>query len=109
MEEAVGDPRFKSSAMIEDAKVKIVSVTGGYPYFGIPQNGCSSGKSFVMSELIGPFDGMPAGTPVVLRIENDAAARAGSFLAFNGLRRAGKGKDGTFVYCGKGTAFPVRH
>jgi hypothetical protein len=47
---------------------------------------------------------------VVLRVEDPTLgpARAGASLAFSGLKRAGKGQDGTFVYCGKGTAFPVR-
>ncbi|MFZ5471684.1 MAG: hypothetical protein ACOZIN_19835, partial [Myxococcota bacterium] len=110
LKQAQADPRFRVQGMVEDAKVKVVSVAGGYPYFGIPQNGCSAGKSFVMGELLAPFDGMSAGTALVLRIEDPklGPARTGAALAFSGLRRAGKGKDGTFVYCGKGTAFPVR-
>jgi hypothetical protein len=110
VKEAEADPRFKASSLIEDAKVKVVNITAGYPYFGIANNGCGSGKSFVTGELLSPFDGMSSGSPVVLRIEdpNIGPVRAGSSLAFSGLRRAGKGKDGTFVYCGKGTAFPVR-
>ena len=90
--------------------MKVISVTDKFPYYGIANNGCGSGKSFVMSELISPFDGLPSGIPVVLRIEDPTLgpARAGSNLAFSGLRRAGKAPDGTFVYCGKGTAFPVR-
>ena len=61
-------------------------------------------------ELLSPFDGMPAGTTLVLRIEDVTLgpARPGASLAFSGLRRAGKAPDGTFVYCGRGTAFPVR-
>jgi len=109
-EEAKTDPRFAAGALVEDARVKVVSVADKYPYFGIANNGCSSGRSFVTAELISPFDGLTVGVPVVLRIEdpNLGPARAGSFLAFSGLRRAGKAPDGTFVYCGKGTAFPVR-
>ena len=99
-----------AGAMVEDARVKVVSVAEKFPYYGISNNGCTSGRSFVTAELVSPFDGLPVGVPVVLRIEdpNLGPARAGSFLAFSGLRRAGKAPDGTFVYCGKGTAFPVR-
>ena len=109
-EEAKKDPRFASAAMVEDARVKVVSVADKFPYYGISNNGCTSGRSFVTAELVSPFDGLSTGVPVVLRIEdpNLGPARAGSFLAFSGLRRAGKAPDGTFVYCGKGTAFPVR-
>jgi hypothetical protein len=110
LDEAKTDPRFAAAGLVEDARVKIISVGDKYPYYGIAQNGCSSGKSFVMAELISPFDGLPSGIPVVLRIDDATLgpARPGSSLAFSGLRRAGKGQDGTFVYCGKGTAFPVR-
>ena len=108
MDEAKQDPRFRTAAMVEDAQVKVVSVSGGYPYFGIPENGCSQGKHFVTGELTAPFDGLTAGTPVVLRIDETGSSRAGTTLAYSGLRRAGKGKDGTFVYCGRGTALPVR-
>ena len=47
MQQAQGDPRFKPGALVEDAKVKVVSVTAGFPYFGSPTNGCGgvSGKS----------------------------------------------------------------
>ncbi|MDX2015975.1 MAG: hypothetical protein SFW67_37620, partial [Myxococcaceae bacterium] len=109
-EDAKADPRFSASALVEDARVKVVAVTDKYPYFGIANNGCGQGKHFVMAELLSPFDGMPQGIPVVLRIEDVTLgpARMGSNLAFSGLRRAGKGQDGTFVYCGRGTAFPVR-
>jgi hypothetical protein len=109
-EEAKKDPRFAAAAMVEDARVKVVSVAEKFPYYGIANNGCTSGRSFVTAELLAPFDGLPVGVPVVLRIEdpNLGPARAGSFLAFSGLRRAGKAPDGVFVYCGKGTAFPVR-
>jgi hypothetical protein len=109
-DEAKRDPRFVPAAVVEDARVRVISLTDSYPYFGIANNGCTAGRSFVTAELLAPFDGLPQGLPVVLRIEdpNLGPARAGSFLAFSGLRRAGKGPDGTFVYCGKGTAFPVR-
>ena len=81
-----------------------------YPFFGIPSNGCSAGRAYIKSELLAPFDGLPAGVAIVLRVEDPTLgpARVGSSLAFSGLKRAGKAPDGTFVYCGKGTAFPVR-
>ena len=109
-DDAKSDPRFAAAAIVEDAKVKVVSVEERFPFFGIPSNGCSAGRAYVVSELLSPFDGLPAGIPVVLRVEDPALgpARAGSMLAFSGLKRAGKSPDGTFVYCGKGTAFPVR-
>lgn len=106
IDEAKRDPRFQSAAVDGDARVKIVSVARGYPYFGISDNGCGPGKHFVTAELLAPFDGLPAGTPVVLRTA-DAGARAGATLALDGLRRAGKGRDGTFVYCGAAAASPV--
>ena len=56
--------------MVEDARVKVVSVTDKFPYYGIADNGCTSGRSFVTAELISPFDGLPVGVPVVLRIED---------------------------------------
>ncbi|MEW5743093.1 MAG: hypothetical protein AB1938_29525, partial [Myxococcota bacterium] len=110
LEEAKADPRFREGALVEDARVKVVSVADKFPYYGIANNGCSSGRSFVMAELLAPFDGLSAGIPVVLRIDDPTLgpARAGVSLAFSGLRRAGKAPDGTFVYCGRGTAFPVR-
>ncbi|MEW6434934.1 MAG: hypothetical protein AB1730_25820, partial [Myxococcota bacterium] len=110
LDEAKADPRFREGALVEDAKVKVVSVAEKFPYYGIANNGCTPGRSYVMSELLAPFDGLPAGVPIVLRIEDPTLgpARAGSSLAFSGLRRAGKAPDGTFVYCGRGTAFPVR-
>ncbi len=107
--EAQQDPRFRMLAVVEDAQVKVTAVSGGFPYFSILDNGCAAGKVFVTAELLNSFDGMPAGTPVVLRLEDaNGPARAGASLAFSGLRRAGKSKEGTFVYCGKGTAFPLR-
>lgn len=108
--EAKADPRFRFGAIIEDAKVRVVGVSDRYPYFGIPENGCSAGKSFATAELLARFDGQAPGTSVVLRLENPGpgSTAPGATMAFPLLRRAGKGKDGTFVYCGKGTAFPVR-
>ena len=108
--EAQKDPRFRSQVVAEDARVKVVSVSGGFPYFGILDNGCAAGKVFVTAELLSAFDGAPAGSRVVLRIENAklGPARKGASLAFSGLRRAGKGNDGTFVYCSRGTASPIK-
>ena len=110
VDDARKDPRFVPAGLVEDARVKVVSVAEKYPYYGIANNGCAAGKHFVTAELISPFDGNAVGLPVVLRIEdpNLGPAKVGSYLAFSGLRRAGKSPDGTFVYCGKGTAFPVR-
>ncbi|MHB8873483.1 MAG: hypothetical protein ACYC8T_07330 [Myxococcaceae bacterium] len=110
LDEAKADPRFRFGAIIEDAKVRVVGVSDRYPYFGIPENGCSAGKNFATAELLARFDGQAPGTSVVLRLENPSpgSTAPGATMAFPLLRRAGKGKDGTFVYCGKGTAFPVR-
>ena len=109
-DEAKQDPRFSPASVVEDARVKVVSIGDKFPYYGIANNGCTQGKSFVTAELLSPFDGLSAGLPVVLRLEDPTLgpARAGSSLAFSGLRRAGKAPDGTFVYCGKGTAFAIK-
>jgi hypothetical protein len=60
--------------------------------------------------LIQPFDGFASGTKIVLRIEdaNLGPSKPNSYLAYSALRRAGKSPDGVFVYCGKGTAFPLK-
>ena len=110
MEEAKSDPKFVRMSMQDDARVKITMTRSSYPYYGIPDNGCSSGPNFLDAELLTPFDGFAAGTPVVLRIEDVTIGPAtpGASLAMSGLRRAGKGPDGTFVYCGRGTAFQIR-
>jgi NADH dehydrogenase [ubiquinone] 1 alpha subcomplex assembly factor 7 len=103
------DPRMRAGSLVEDAQLKVASIAASYAYADIPTNGCSQGTSFVMGQLVGPFDGMPPGTHVVLRIEDPSLGpvRAGGALAFSGLRRAGKAADGTYVYCGKGVAFPI--
>jgi hypothetical protein len=110
LDEAKADPRFRAGAVIEDAKVRALSVSDRYPYFGIPENGCGAGKTFLTVELVAPFDGQAPGTRVVLRLEKPSpgSTAPGARMAFLRLRRAGKGQDGTFVYCGTGTAFPVR-
>jgi hypothetical protein len=109
-DEAKSDPRFVSGAIVEDARVKVKSVDQRFPYYGISSNGCSAGRVYVFADLLNPFDGFAAGTQVVLRIEDPTLGPAvgGAKLAFSGLRRAGKSPDGTFVYCGRGTAFPVK-
>jgi hypothetical protein len=108
-EEALADPRFRAASVVEDAQLKIAAVAPSYAYLNIPGNGCTAGKGFVTGSLLAGFDGMAAGANVVLQVSDASAAKAGASLAFSGLRRAGKAQDGTFVYCGKGTAFPVRH
>ena len=42
-EEARQDTRFKAGAIAEDAKVKITQMDDRFPFFGIPNNGCSAG------------------------------------------------------------------
>ncbi len=108
--EAQKDPRFVPASLVEDARVKIGSLADTFTFFSIPKHGCLEGHSFVMGSLVSPFDGLAAGSPVVLRLADPSLgpAKAGNSMAFSGLRRAGKAADGTFVYCGKGTAFPVR-
>jgi hypothetical protein len=109
-EEALADPRFHAGSVVEDAQVKIASVAPSFAFLSIPNSGCSAGKAYVTGALLAAFDGMSAGSNVVLKIDDPSLgpAKAGSSLAFSSLRRAGKAEDGTFVYCGKGTAFPVR-
>jgi hypothetical protein len=110
LEEAQADPRFKASAISEDARVKVAEVEERFAYYGIPSNGCSAGRAYVMSELLGAFDGMGVGSKIVIRVEDPALgpATAGASLAFSGLKRAGKGQDGRMVYCGKGTATALK-
>jgi hypothetical protein len=109
-DEAKQDPRFVRRSVEADARVRITRTLDGYPYYGIPDNGCSQGKNFFTAELLANFDELPAGTTIVLRIEDATIgpASTGSTLAFSGMRRAGKGPDGTPVYCGRGSAFQIR-
>jgi len=105
------EPRPTSGGgVVEEARVKVMAVTNSFDYAPLPNNGCSSGRSYVVAELASTFDGLSSGVPVVLRIEDPTLgpARSGAMLAFTGLRRAGKGQDGTPVYCGKGSAFPLK-
>lgn len=110
LDEAKQDPRFVKLALQDDARVRVTRMLEGFPYYGIPNNGCSAGKHFLNAELLAPFDDLPAGTNIVLRIEDATIgpAQPGASLAFSSLRRAGKGPDGTPVYCGRGTAFQIR-
>jgi hypothetical protein len=110
IDEAKQDPRFVRMVLQDDARVRITRMLDGYPYYGIPNNGCSAGKHFFSAELLAPADGLAAGTPVILRIEDVTLGptQTGATLAFSGLRRAGKGPDGTWVYCGRGSAFQIR-
>jgi hypothetical protein len=109
VEEAKGDPRFHPEAPPEEARARVARVAAQYPYFGIPHNGCGRGPSFLTGELLAPFDGLPVGSAIVLRLEDPSQGSAleGDSLAFSGLRRAGKGPDGTWVYCGRGPALPL--
>ncbi len=84
--------------------VEVESVSDGYPYRGLPGNACSRGKTFVFAKLVTAFDGLSAGTRVVLRLDSPAlqTAKAGSTVRLLGLLRAGTGEDGTPVFCGPG-------
>jgi hypothetical protein len=109
-DQARADPRFVRMALQDDARVRIFRTLDAYPYYGITNNGCSQGKHFFEAELLSPVDGLAAGTRVVLRIEDVTLGptSTGATLAFSGMRRAGKGPDGTWVYCGRGSAFQIR-
>ena len=109
-DEARQDSRFVRRSIEADARVRITRTLDGYPYYGIPDNGCSQGKNFFTAELLAGFDDLPVGTTIVLRIEDATIgpANTGATLAFSGMRRAGKGPDGTPVYCGRGSAFQIR-
>jgi hypothetical protein len=111
IEEARKDVRFTAAAMKAAAPVKVLTLIDRYSFYGISNNGCGLGKTYVSAELVSPFDGMPAGTPIVVRIKDSTLgpSLAGSTVAFSGLRRAGKAPDGTFVYCGTGAVANVRH
>ncbi|HYX90613.1 MAG TPA: hypothetical protein VE782_03575, partial [Myxococcaceae bacterium] len=110
LSEPQADPWFKPRSLGEEAQVKVLSVAGEYPYFAIHDSGCGAGKRYLHAELLGGFDGLPAGTAVVLRVEDAAlgVAGTGATLAFSGLRRAGKTRDGTYVYCAAATPTPAR-
>lgn len=104
VDEAKTDPRFVPGAVAEKLELKVRSVTDRFPFFAIPENGCGSTLSYVLGDLTAPYDGQAAGVPVVLRLEESSTAAAGSTLAVQGFRRAGKARDGSFVYCGKSSA-----
>lgn len=109
-DQARTDPRFVRMALQDDLRARIFRTLDGYPYYGITNNGCSQGKHFFEAELLSPVDGLPAGARVILRIEDVTLGptATGGTLAFSGMRRAGKGPDGTWVYCGRGSAFQIR-
>ncbi|MBL8940319.1 MAG: hypothetical protein JNM69_37580 [Archangium sp.] len=84
-------------AAVPTLKVAVLGVDGGFPYFGVPANGCTGGARYVRAVLDESVDGMSAGTHVVVR--TTMSPTAGTRRTFEGLRRAGLGRDGTPVFC----------
>lgn len=84
-------------APVTTLKVAVLGVDQGFPYFGIPANGCAGGSRYVTGVLDESVDGMPVGTRVVVRTASSPTA--GTKRTFDGLRRAGLGRDGTPVFC----------
>ncbi len=107
---ALVDERSLPAGLGEPARLKVASLADTFAFEALANSGCPEAKRFVVGELLASFDGLTAGTRVVLRVDDsaEAPARAGSSLAFSGLRRAGKSPDGTFVYCGRTPGVPVR-
>ena len=99
--DAQADARFFPGEVAGEAHAKVKSVGSAFAYFAIAQNGCGAAPRFVDAELTAPFDGFAARTTVTLRLEDASAAAPGRTIAAGGLRRAGKARDGKFVYCGK--------
>jgi len=64
----------------------------------------------VTVKLFEPFDGLAAGTKVILKLQalSLGPTTVGTTLAYSGLRRLGKTSDGLFLYCGRGQASKFR-
>ncbi|MDP1829372.1 MAG: hypothetical protein Q8L48_39265 [Archangium sp.] len=75
--------------------VKVVSLRFSYPYFGEPGNTCQRGNVFVHAVA-------DSQTPVVVRLVDSSGLTPGSEAVLHDVRRAGKGRDGTAVYCAAG-------
>lgn len=78
--------------------VNVVSIDFSYPYYGEPGNTCQRGSVFIRAtaEVNG------AKTPVVVRMVDSAGLTPGKEAVLDGVRRAGKGRDGTPVFCASG-------
>jgi hypothetical protein len=84
-------------APVPTVRLQVQVVDAAFPYFGIPANGCARGSRYVVGLLEETIDGLPAGTRVVVR--SSVTPTAGTSRTFEGLRRAGLGRDGTAVFC----------
>jgi hypothetical protein len=79
--------------------VKVVSLNFSYPYFGEPGNTCQKAGSVYVHAVANS-------TPVVVRMVDSAGLSVGSEAVLDDVRLAGKGKDGTVVYCAAGRLNP---
>jgi hypothetical protein len=79
--------------------VKVVSLNFSYPYFGEPGNTCQKAGSVYVHAVANS-------TPVVVRMLDSAGLSVGSEAVLDDVRLAGKGKDGTVVYCAAGRLNP---
>ncbi|MBI5543365.1 MAG: hypothetical protein HY901_05720, partial [Deltaproteobacteria bacterium] len=94
----------------EDAKAAVEAIAKEISLSVLSDNGCPNNGDYVTVKLLAPFDGLDKDARVILRIQNLSLGptRPGANLAFSGLRRLGRTPDGTFVYCGRGQAFPYK-
>ena len=79
--------------------VKVVSLNFSYPYFGEPGNTCQKAGGVYVHAVANS-------TPVVVRMVDSAGLSVGSEAVLDDVRLAGKGKDGTVVYCAAGRLNP---
>jgi hypothetical protein len=85
--------------------VTVVSLDFSYPYYGEPGNTCQRGSVYVRG-VADLRDGTPK-FPVVVRMVDSAGLTPGSDAVLEDVRVAGKGRDGTAVYCAAGRANPA--
>ena len=103
--------RFVAGFVDEEARGLAYKITDEVKFTPIPKNACpSEGEKFVLTKLMDRFDGIPAGTTIVLQLQDMSLGPTvqGDNYAFSGLRRMGIAADGAFVYCGRGSAFKLK-
>jgi hypothetical protein len=82
------------AADVTTLPVKVVSLKFSYPYYGEPGNTCQRGNVYVHA--------VANSVPVVVRMVDSAGLTPGTEAVLDGVRLAGKGRDGTVVYCAGG-------
>lgn len=74
-----------------------------FPYFGIPDNGCAGGSTYLVGVLAEASDELPAGTEVVVRAKSSLGTKPGLTTKLTRLRRAGLSPGRTPVFCEAGS------